>query len=118
MGNDKEFKTLFEEWANFGIPTKKQKKVAEMQSAGLNKMLMKTGLKKPGIEHAWMDNVFKKHAEKPNAKVMKYRPFLDCLAEIAATDKKKLDDFVKAIKEHGSPKAKATEVDHLGRPIR
>ena len=43
---------------------------------------------------------------------------VDILAEIAATDKKKLDDFVKAIKEHGSPKAKATEVDHLGRPIR
>ena len=116
--NDKEFKALFEEWANFGIPTKRQKKVAEMQSAGMNKLLKNTGLKKPGIEHAWMDNIFKKHAEKPNAKVMKYRPFLDCLAEIAATDKKKLDDFVKAIKEHGSPKAKATEVDHLGRPIR
>jgi hypothetical protein len=49
---------------------------------------------------------------------MKYRAFLDCLAEIAATDKKKLDDYVKTIKEHGSPKSKATEVDHLGRPMR
>ena len=118
LASDKEFKALFEEWATVGIPAKKQKKVAEMQSSGMNRLLTKTGLKKPGIEHAWMDNIFKKHAEKPLAKIMKYRAFLDCLAEIAATDKKKLDDYVKTIKEHGSPKSKATEVDHLGRPIR
>ena len=118
LASDKEFKALFEDWATVGIPAKKQKKVAEMQSSGMNRLLTKTGLKKPGIEHAWMDNIFKKHAEKPLAKIMKYRAFLDCLAEIAATDKKKLDDYVKTIKEHGSPKSKATEVAHLGRPIR